>query len=90
MSHYVTREQYAAHIGKTRKTVDNYVGRGLFEVFQIQGRKGWWIDQPAADAALAALPRTVARGGKKPFGPDARVRRIVVPEVATHADKADQ
>ncbi|MEN5075869.1 hypothetical protein ABE437_18780 [Isoptericola cucumis] len=82
MSHYVRTTAYAEHKGVSRKTIENYIGKGLIDVFQIEGRRGWYVDQDAADYALARLPRTVARAGKKPFGPQARVHRIAaVPEV---------
>jgi hypothetical protein len=58
--------------GVSERTVSNYIGKGFFPAYRIPGKRGHYVDLNEVDAALAVLPRTVARpSGTKKFGPKA-------------------
>lgn len=65
--------QGADHLGCSRKTIYNYIGRGFFPAYKLHGKRGHFVDLDEVDAAMAKLPGRRAHAGKRAFGPKARI-----------------
>lgn len=71
---YLTLREVATRIGKSEMTVRNYVSRGLFPVYRVEGERGVVANLREVDLALARGRRSGAvRSNYGTLGKKARV-----------------
>jgi len=65
-------QQAAKHVRRSERTLRRWASQGRITVYRT-GPTAYSVDLNELDAMLRITPRTQARDGRKPFGPDARV-----------------
>ncbi len=69
---FASQEQAARHFQRTPKTIRNWIGRGHITGFRL-GPRRVVVDLNEIEAFLASAPATVARDGRKAYGPHSRI-----------------
>lgn len=75
------------HLRCSLKTAYNYVEKRYFPVYEIAGRRGVFVDLNEVDAAMALLPPSKAKAGKRRFGGAPIIMLPAQPEVVGRESK---
>lgn len=73
MPRLATIEQTAHYLGRSPRTVRNYIGKGFFPAYKRPGSRGLFIDLEEVDRAMQALPARKAHAASGSYGPKARI-----------------
>jgi excisionase family DNA binding protein len=72
MPRYTSQTQAAKHFQTTDRTIRNWIGKGYIKGYRI-GPRSVVVDLDEIERFLATVPPTVARDGRRVYGPDARI-----------------
>lgn len=78
MPRLATIEQTANYLGRSPRTVRNYIGKGFFPGYKRPGQRALLIDLDEVDKAMRALLARKAHAAAGSYGPKARIVTLPV------------
>ena len=72
-----TQQQAAARFQVNEKTVRNWIAKGLITGYRLPAGRAIRVDLDEIERVMSTIPATVARPGRTPFGPKARIVSVI-------------
>ena len=77
---FASQEQAAQRFQVTPKTIRNWISRGLITGYRLPGGRAVRVDLDECERVLERIPATIAKPNRTPYGPKAKIVRVITAE----------